>query len=80
MGPWPGIEPGLAEPQSTVLTPTPPQPLYCFVVFYWIYQTIVAHKWQTLNELRIKRLTTGFKHNQVRRVSRGEYNGGKGWF
>ena len=26
MGPWPGIEPGLAEPQSAVLTPTPPQP------------------------------------------------------
>ena len=26
MGPWPGIEPGLREPQSLVLTPTPPQP------------------------------------------------------
>ena len=26
MGPWPGIEPGLGEPQSPVLTPTPPQP------------------------------------------------------
>ena len=26
VGPWPGIEPGLAEPQSAVLTPTPPQP------------------------------------------------------
>ena len=26
MGPWPGIEPGLGEPQSPVLPPTPPQP------------------------------------------------------
>lgn len=25
-GPWPRIELGLAEPQSAVLTPTPPQP------------------------------------------------------
>lgn len=25
-GPWPGIEPGLAGPQPTVLTATPPQP------------------------------------------------------
>ena len=26
MGPWPGIEPGPAGPQPTVLTPTLPQP------------------------------------------------------